>query len=74
MVRPYGWLDVALGPNSTMSYVLPMIATSDGYDTLVELHLDDVSITSSVNYAVFLKAESCRVRPPIFFPRVLPPR
>ncbi|ORY77194.1 hypothetical protein BCR35DRAFT_353168 [Leucosporidium creatinivorum] len=60
-VRPYGWLDVALGPNSTLSYVLPMVATAAGYDTLLELHLDEMSITSSVNYACFLRAETCRV-------------
>ena len=32
-IRPYGWLDVTLGPNSTLSYVLPMVATPQGYDT-----------------------------------------
>ncbi|KAM0754575.1 hypothetical protein T439DRAFT_352583 [Meredithblackwellia eburnea MCA 4105] len=61
MKRPYGWLDVALGPNSTLSYVLPAIYTSAGYETLVELHLDEVSVTSSVNYAVFLRSETCRI-------------
>lgn len=60
-VRPYGWLDIALGPNSTLSYVLPMVATAAGYDTLLELHLDEMSITSSVNYACFFRAETCRV-------------
>lgn len=45
-----------------MSYVMPMIATSQGFDTLFELHLDELSISSSVNYATFLKAETCRVR------------
>lgn len=62
-IRPYGWLDVTLGPNSTLSYVLPMVATPQGYDTLVEFHLDEMSVSSSVNYATFLKAETCRVRP-----------
>ncbi|KAI5479573.1 hypothetical protein MNV49_003310, partial [Pseudohyphozyma bogoriensis] len=60
-IRPYGWLDVTLGPNSTVSYVLPMVATSAGYDTLCEFHLDEMSVTSSVNYATFLEAETCRV-------------
>ncbi|BGP16903.1 Macrophage colony-stimulating factor 1 receptor [Rhodosporidiobolus nylandii] len=59
--RPYGWLDVTLGPNSTMTYVLPMVATTAGYDTLLELHLDELSIASSVNYAPFLHAEACRI-------------
>ncbi|GAA6038491.1 hypothetical protein JCM8097_004593 [Rhodosporidiobolus ruineniae] len=61
VVRPYGWLDITLGPNSTLTYVLPMVATTAGYDTLLEAHLDDLNIASSVNYAPFLHAESCRV-------------
>jgi hypothetical protein len=60
-VRPYGWLDIALGSNSTISYVLPMIATSAGYDSQVELHLVEMSIASSVNYATFVQTETCRV-------------
>ncbi|GAA5960722.1 hypothetical protein JCM21900_000512 [Sporobolomyces salmonicolor] len=61
VVRPYGWLDVTLGPNSTLTYVLPMVATKAGYDTLLEVHLDELSITSSVNYAQFFYAETCRI-------------
>lgn len=60
-VRPYGWLDVSLGPNSTLSYVMPTVATESGYDTLFEFHLDEMSVASSVNYATFVKAETCRV-------------
>ncbi|GAA5906531.1 hypothetical protein JCM8208_000472 [Rhodotorula glutinis] len=61
VVRKYGWLDVALGPNSTMTYFLPMVATKAGYDTLLELHLDDISASSSVNHETFFHAESCRI-------------
>lgn len=60
-VRPYGWLDVSLGSNSTLSYVMPTVATELGYDTLFEFHLDEMSVASSVNYATFVKAETCRV-------------
>ncbi|GAA5841695.1 hypothetical protein JCM9279_000733 [Rhodotorula babjevae] len=61
VVRKYGWLDVALGPNSTMTYFLPMVATQAGFDTLLELHLDDISASSSVNHETFFHAESCRI-------------
>ncbi|GAA5979280.1 hypothetical protein JCM10908_002865 [Rhodotorula pacifica] len=61
VVRPYGWLDVSIGPNSTVTYVLPMVATTAGFDTLLELHLDELGMTSSVNYAPFLQAQTCRV-------------
>jgi hypothetical protein len=68
--RPYGWLDMALGPDSSVTFVLPMIATSEGYETFLEVHLDSLTIYSSVNYEKFLDAKSCRVsqRPSIIAP------
>ncbi|KAK4047646.1 Macrophage colony-stimulating factor 1 receptor [Microbotryomycetes sp. JL201] len=59
--RPYGWLDATIGSNSTICYSLPMVSDRDGYETLIELHLDNLGISSSVNYATFVKAESCRL-------------
>lgn len=60
--RPYGWLDMALGPDSSFTFVLPMIAGATGYETFLEIHLDSLMIYSSVNYEKFLEAKSCRVR------------
>lgn len=59
--RPYGWLDVRLGPESSVNFVLPMVADHNGYDTLLEVHLDDMLISSSVNYEKFFKAKLCRL-------------
>lgn len=64
--RPYGWLDMALGPNSSFSFVLPMTASSCGFETFLEVHLDSLKIFSSVNYEKFLEAKSCRVRPALY--------
>ena len=49
------------GGNSTISYILPWIAKADGYDALLELHLDQVHALSSVNDIQLLRAESSRV-------------
>ncbi|SGY18835.1 BQ5605_C014g07488 [Microbotryum silenes-dioicae] len=59
--RAYGWLGIEMGSNSTVSVVIPMVATATGYDQQVEVHLDEISITSSVNYAPFLRAQSSRI-------------
>lgn len=59
--RPYGWLDMTLGPDSSVSFVLPMLADVRGFETFLEIHLDTLSIFSSVNYEKFLEAKSCRV-------------
>ena len=59
--RPYGWLDVKLGQKSSISFVLPMYASKDGYDTKLEILVDQMSMSSSINYETFLMAKQCRV-------------
>lgn len=59
--RPYGWLDLYVGPHSYVTFVLPMLANESGYETQLELHLDETTIKSSVNGDVMLSAHSCRV-------------
>lgn len=59
--RPYAWLDFKMGPESCVTFVLPMVASQSGYETLLEIHLDSVAIFSSVNYEKFVEARSCRV-------------
>lgn len=38
-----------------------MVAHEQGYDNILQLHIDQLSILSSVNQSRFLAAESCRV-------------
>lgn len=39
-----------------------MVAGASGYESVVEVHLDTVAITSSLNDIRLVSAESCRVR------------
>jgi hypothetical protein len=50
------------GDNSTISYVMPMIAGPKGYEPHVDLCLDTFTITSNVNDIRLLAAETCHVR------------
>lgn len=50
------------GGDSTINYVLPWVATADGYDAHLELHLRQVNALSSVNDIQLLRAESSKVR------------
>ena len=36
-------------------------AGPEGYDNHIEIHFDHLAVASSINYARFLEAESCRV-------------
>ncbi len=49
------------GDSSTISYIVPMTASSKGYISLLEVHLDTVTVTSSLNDIRLLTAETCRV-------------
>jgi hypothetical protein len=57
-------LSIKAGDDSTISYLMPMLAGDDGYRPLLEVHLDSVTVSSSLNDIRLLTAESCRVRLP----------
>ncbi|WVF66596.1 hypothetical protein IAT40_001336 [Kwoniella sp. CBS 6097] len=61
--RRYGWLDVVVGPNSSISYTQDQVATKHGYDSMLVLQLDSLGISSSVNLDTFIKAKTCKYRP-----------
>ncbi|KAI0699566.1 hypothetical protein BC835DRAFT_1412549 [Cytidiella melzeri] len=50
------------GDNSTISYIVPMVATSRGYEPSLNIHLDAVTVSSSLNDIRLLRAESCVIR------------
>lgn len=59
--RQYGWLDITLGSGSSASIIVPMVAGQLGYEQMVEVHLDDLTVTSSVATDTFMTARMCRV-------------
>ncbi|GMK54228.1 hypothetical protein CspeluHIS016_0108140 [Cutaneotrichosporon spelunceum] len=61
MQRRYGWLDVEIGPNSSVGYTQSQIATPEGYDSILMFHLDSLSIASSVNMQTFVVAKACKL-------------
>lgn len=59
--RRYGWLDVVVGANSSVTYTQSQIATERGYESMVVLHLDSLNVASSVNLQSFVVAKACKV-------------
>ncbi|KAJ7703124.1 hypothetical protein B0H17DRAFT_922585 [Mycena rosella] len=55
-------IHVTVGDRSSINYIMPMVAGAAGYESLVEVHLDTVEITSSLNDIKLVSAESCRIR------------
>jgi hypothetical protein len=60
--RRYGWLDIAVGPNSSVCYTQSQVPGPYGFDSMLLLHLDSLDIASSVNLQSFISAKTCKVR------------
>ena len=60
--REAAFIHLRAGDSSTISYIVPMIASAKGYLSMLEVHLDTVTVTSSLNDIRLLTAETCRVR------------
>ncbi|THH07232.1 hypothetical protein EW145_g3529 [Phellinidium pouzarii] len=52
-------IQVRIGDKSSMKYLIPMIATSEGYTAELDVFMESVSVTSSLNDIRLLEANSC---------------
>ncbi|KAL9013327.1 MAG: hypothetical protein Q9173_001971 [Seirophora scorigena] len=67
--RPYGWLDVELQPNSTITFTMDLVARQSGYRNLLDLDVKGPKMSSSVNHGLLLSAQgaviSCDLSNPL---------
>lgn len=54
-------IQIRAGDSSTLKYLVPMVATVDGYSAELDLNLDDVLVSSSLNDMVIIDVESYKV-------------
>lgn len=57
-------IHIRAGDSSTISYTMPMVATARGYEPTLHVHLDTVTVTSSLNDIRVLSAAFCSVSSP----------
>ena len=57
-VRPFGWLDIKVWPDSTATFAMDLMARSEGYGNHVNLDLKGVEMSSSVNHGLFWRSRS----------------
>ncbi|KZV70698.1 hypothetical protein PENSPDRAFT_752360 [Peniophora sp. CONT] len=55
-------LSIKAGDDSTISYLMPMVSGAEGFRPLLEVHLDSVTVSSSLNDIRLLNAQSCRIQ------------
>ena len=56
--RPFGWLDIKVLPDSTVSLAVDLVARPSGYKNLVDLDLKGVEMSSSVNHGLLWRSQS----------------
>ncbi|EXJ72708.1 uncharacterized protein A1O5_03855 [Cladophialophora psammophila CBS 110553] len=60
-IRPFGWLTVSAGKDSTVRYDMDMVPRSEGYRNHLRLDLKQTKATSSVNHALLWRCPSQKV-------------
>lgn len=55
-IRPFGWLDVKVGPNATITYLMDMVAGPSGFSNKLTLDLPQTEITTSVNHGLLWRS------------------
>lgn len=59
--REPAFFNLTVGDRSSINYVVPMVVGPSGYESALEVHLDTIAITSSLNDIRLVTAESTRV-------------
>lgn len=59
--RQYGWLDVKIAANATVSYNMDMVAGQHGYSNSLNLDFPKTEISSSINHEVLWRSGKQRI-------------
>jgi hypothetical protein len=60
-IRPFGWLDVKVGANTTVTYTMDMLAGPFGFSNSLEIDLPNIEITTSVNHGLLWRSVNNRI-------------
>lgn len=55
-VRPFGWIDVKVAGNSSVNYVMDMVASQHGFTNKLDVDIAGAEITSSVNHGLLWRS------------------
>ncbi|OAD70404.1 hypothetical protein PHYBLDRAFT_115321 [Phycomyces blakesleeanus NRRL 1555(-)] len=60
--RPYGWLDIKAGADSSVKLIIPYVLGQQGCASTLDINLKDVDVSTSINYASFLQASNFEMK------------
>lgn len=59
--RPYGWLDVKVAANTTITYSMDMVAGPSGYHNNLQVDIPNSEISSSINHEPLWRSGAQRI-------------
>jgi len=59
--RPYGWIDLRIPANATVSYSMDMVASASGYTNTLDVDLPSSEISSSINHELLWRSGRQRI-------------
>ncbi|KAK3906880.1 hypothetical protein C8A05DRAFT_29210 [Staphylotrichum tortipilum] len=59
--RPYGWIDLRVPANATVSYSMDMVAGASGYTSTLDVDLPSSEISSSINHELLWRSGRQRI-------------
>lgn len=66
--RPYGWIEIEIQPDSTITFIMDLVAGPGGYKNLLSLDIRDPKMSSSVNHGLLLRAQTAAITCDLSYP------
>ncbi|SCU90342.1 LADA_0F03400g1_1 [Lachancea dasiensis] len=66
--RPFGWLEIVLAKGSELTLDFAMCPTSSGFENILDLHMEEPELRTSVNHDILFSAVSHDVHAQIGYP------
>ncbi len=67
-IRSFGWLDVKVSTNSTLSFSMDLVAKRNGFSSRVDLDLCKPEISTSVNHGLLWRSKSHKISCDLSYP------
>lgn len=67
-VRSFGWIDIKVFANSTISFAMDLVAKADGFSNQVKLDLRRPEISTSVNHGLLWRSRSQKISCNLSYP------
>lgn len=67
-IRPFGWLDIKVLPDSTISFTMDLVAGSKGFVNRIDLDIRGPEISTSVNHGLLWRSKSQKISCDLSYP------